>query len=1120
MKKISQCILALLTTLMLAACGGGGEVTRDGSNSGGDSGNGGSDPVVTYSISLELADASGNPSSNLTSDTPLTLTATVTDQNGDVANNQLITFSLSNNGLAVFPDSSAGTALTNSDGVATIDLEVGEVSGSGMITASLASGETAQIGFNSSGMPAPPFSIALSFIDSVGTGSTELSVDNSLILTAVLTNDEGEAQSNTVINFDLSNSGLATFSNDTGTATTNSAGVAMITLSVGELSGSGTVTASIESGQSAQISFSSTGLPEFDYAIALNLSDASGAESTQLAIDNSLILTATVTSESGAPIANQVVSFDISSDDLASFSNQSGTALTNGEGIAVITLNVGASSGSGFVSASIESGEAAQIGFMSEGIPEFNYTLALSLTDNTGAESNQLSGNNPLTLTAVVTDSYGEPLANSVVEFSFSAEGLAEFSNSAGTALTNTDGVATITILVGELSGSATVIATIESGEIAQIGFTSTGITSSNRQPAEISLYASALQLASSGSDEIELIALVKDANSVLLENVDVTFSVSSNAEVELQLVQATTAEDGTARAILTSQNNAGNRSFEVSAQAGGFSDVVEIEVDGTEVVINGPSSLVLNDTADYTLRIQDSDGNAISNQEITLITTGGSLSSNTVTTENGQASVTYTATQSGSVTITAQVPQLNTETSISVTVQEDEFVFIDTVTPVESQICNAHDEREFENIPECEINVATDITVNWQKDGLPNTAANVTFSASRGEISSNTTVATDSEGNATFTITSNNAGRSSITATGFDENGNVEVTARMEIEFIATVPYVIQVDASPDILGPDGQTSTITALVRDQDRNLVKNAVITFNVNDSSTGTLSPSQATTDSNGIASTVFTSGAVNSLEAIVITAKSLEDENVSGDVTMTVGNRAFDISMGTGNVISSPDNSTYLKEFAVFVSDSAGQPVPNVDLTASLSPLRYAEEYAYRKGRWFWDEDSSLWFVGYSYKNDDGNTEIRSGFTEYCINEDINNDGILDLLPVDGDTGVQGEDDDGDGYLTPGIIGTLTFSGDAVTDENGQATLELRYPKEYGMFYTGVLTVYGQSTGSEARTSTIYRYSVAGIDISDETVQPPNSPWGVGTPYGATHEDYEGTTSNCTVADDY
>ena len=122
-------------------------------------------------------------------------------------------------------------------------------------------------------------------------------------------------------------------------------------------------------------------------------------------------------------------------------------------------------------------------------------------------------------------------------------------------------------------------------------------------------------------------------------------------------------------------------------------------------------------------------------------------------------------------------------------------------------------------------------------------------------------------------------------------------VSALTQIEFIATEPDTLIADASPDILGPDGQTSTISAVVRDINGNLVKNSVVNFSVSDVSTGFVSPSQATTDSKGIATTVFTSGSVSSEDDVVVTASVADDSAIFDDVFLTVGSRAFDIVIG-------------------------------------------------------------------------------------------------------------------------------------------------------------------------------------------------------------------------------
>ena len=86
---------------------------------------------------------------------------------------------------------------------------------------------------------------------------------------------------------------------------------------------------------------------------------------------------------------------------------------------------------------------------------------------------------------------------------------------------------------------------------------------------------------------------------------------------------------------------------------------------------------------------------------------------------------------------------------------------------------------------------------------------------------------------------------------------------------------------------------------------------------------------------------------------------------------------------------------------------------------------------------------------------------------------------------------------GDDQLTPGIVGTVTLSNNGVTDENGYAELEYRYPESYAVWYFAEVSVFGQSTGSEAQASMKYRLEILADDITDEGTSPPENPFGVG-----------------------
>ncbi len=795
------------------------------------------------------------------------------------------------------------------------------------------------------------------------------------------------------------------------------------------------------------------------YSIALTLENESGASDNSLSEDNSLFVVATVSDQDGNPHADALLTFTLSNEQLAEFGNDTGTARTNSNGVARLRLNASTASGDGEITAALGSGETGTTTFSATAVTSTDPTtisVSLALQNAAGEADNSLSSSNALVALATVTNSEGEPQADLLLTFSLSNDDLATFSNDTATALTNAEGVASIGMSVGSASGDGEVTATLSTGEADSTTFSSTGSTTVSEEPASLELYANSIQLASSGSDEVELIALVKNEQSVLMEGVEVSFSAASGDGVELQLTQPETAADGTARAILTSQNDASNRTVTITAGAGSLTQTVEITIAGTEVTINGASSVILNDSVDYTIRVQDSDGTSILNQDVVLSAVNGTLSSTTVNTgANGQATVSYTASTSGEDTITAAA--LNAETSFTVQVQQDEFNFVNLPT---------------EEVP---LGQTQTITVQWRQDNTPVVGQNVTFSASRGVIAGNATVVTDAEGQASIDISANNAGISSITASASDGSGNVLVSALTQIEFIATTPHTLIADASPDIIGPDGQTSTISAVVRDVDGNLVKNSVVNFSVSDVSTGFVSPSQATTDSKGIATTVFTSGSVSTQDAVVVTAFVADDPAIDDEVVLTVGARAFDISLGTGNELEEATSTSYLKRFGVFVSDSAGQPVSGVNLTASVAPVKYVNGGEYRTGFWVFDDDASQW-VAIVNQN--------------CETEDVNDNGILDTTPRD-------EDTNEDGMLTPGLIGTIAFAnGAAVTDENGYAELEYRYPRSYAIWYDAVISVFGQSTGSEASAKMRYTLSISADDVTDEGASPPDNPFGV------------------------
>lgn len=718
------------------------------------------------------------------------------------------------------------------------------------------------------------------------------------------------------------------------------------------------------------------------------------------------------------------------------------------------------------------------------------FSITLSMTDAGGNTLTQLSDGSPITLSARVENSSGTVQQGVVVTFVLSQVELATFNNDTGTALTNDQGIASLQMTVGSLSGSGTVTASTTNSPNVTMGFESTGTR--QQVPFSLEIFGSATQLASSGGDEIELIAVVKNEQNILLPNIAVSFAADEDASIAN--VDAVTQADGTARARLSTQNNKRNRDITVTASTSALQETLTVKVVGTEININGSGSVIINDTTPITIVLSDSDGNGIANQEVVVTTQDGLLNINNEpgeqsvsidTSQNGQATINFSASVGGDATITATALEISRDYEI--TVQQDAFSFIDL--PTQS----------------VELNTPTPIKLSWQKNGVPFPNGTVTLTSSRGQFSVNgaasNTVTTDSAGIATLSIQSEFAGPTSISAIGSDGNANNEVvTARAEIEFIATTVNNVFVDATPDLIGPEGQTSTITALLRDGSGNLVKDKVVNFSLeSDASGGSISPNSATTDSNGIASTVYTSNAVSGNNGVQIRAES---DGVSDFTLLTVGDRAFDISLGTGSIIEIPDSSTYMKEFAIFVTDSSGRPVEDVELTATVTPVL---REAYYKGSWIWDEVNRF----YTTVNPDGSSRI----TATCVSEDLNQNGRLDLSEDANGNGVldAGEDADGDGQLdldedvngdgqlTPGNVATINFKDNITrTNDFGQATVQVRYPKEFGRWTNVEVAVFGQSSGSESMQSQEFRLSVAASDLTTQAIPPRNSPFGQST----------------------
>lgn len=584
-----------------------------------------------------------------------------------------------------------------------------------------------------------------------------------------------------------------------------------------------------------------------------------------------------------------------------------------------------------------------------------------------------------------------------------------------------------------------------------------------------IQVIASSTQLASdqSGASNVDIIAIVRDSQNNVMADVPVSLSATSGL---LLNVQGTTDDNGQARADLTNGLNPQNRTITVTATAGGVTETVDVDVVGTTLVISGPTALALNNTGDYTAVLKDSEGAGISGKTVTFTSANGNALSaaSAVTNSAGTVSVTLTAGTAGagnSDTLTASV--LGLSATVDISISGDAFGFISPDAGTEIVL----------GIPQV-------VQVRWLQNGVEVPDGSVVqFSSTRGNVSGVTTTV---DGVAQATITSSTAGSAVVTA----RDPVSDTTTTLNIEFVATVPATLDLQASSFTVAVGAQTA-LTAVVRDANQQLVKNALVQFQViSDTSGGGVSPGTDLTDSLGVAQSVYTAGPSSTAQNGVEIRAYIGDSNspdAVDTVQLTVAQQALFISLGTGNDLFEPTTATFAKEWAIVVTDSVGNAVANKAVQVSLSSLDY------RKG---------------AMRLVDGVGWVLVESTDFirCPDEDLDRNGILNL----------GEDLNSSGTLEAGNVATVAAvpsgapagnpcgsagaggtSASVTTNSQGLARVCVIYPQDYNLWVKAEIKAQASVSGTEFAKTRNFVLDAKAQDLGNENASPPGqvSPFG-------------------------
>lgn len=586
---------------------------------------------------------------------------------------------------------------------------------------------------------------------------------------------------------------------------------------------------------------------------------------------------------------------------------------------------------------------------------------------------------------------------------------------------------------------------------------------------SSVSLLLEAPTIASAGGST-GLTALVTDAANKALAGAAVSFSADSGV---IEGVDSVTDKNGRARAVLGAGASSSNRAIRVVVTVGSKSASASVDVGGTTLAISGPATLNSGQSADVGVTLRDSAGKPLAGAAIVYASaSGNTLTAKSGATTNAQGQLVFSvlAARAGidSISVTAQGASATLALTVAAAAPANGLSLLPAV---------GLDASGAEVIKEVATGACQPVDLRYDKAG-----ATATLSTSRGRLYSDDACAVPLSAALAMIdgvfprsyIQSANTGIATLVAT----LGAGGVTAQTRLEFIAplTANARLSLQAELPIIA-SAERSVLRAVVRDGSaaNNLVKGATVRFSIlNDASGGVLlQPASVASGSDGVAQATYVAGAADSGNNGVLIQASIGGAPATAEVRLTVAKKALSIQFGTGNKVTEYSASLLQKEFAVLVSDAAGNAVPGVTVSASAWSLQYA------KGHYNWAPDK--------VDAPDVGSWLMTLPIYYCANEDLLRNGIYDAA----------FDINGNGVLDPGI--PLTVSNGAKTDALGLSSVTLNYPRSYGSWVQVELTVRGNVAGTEAASSARLWLPTVAQDFSSRKLIPPGqvSPYGEG-----------------------
>ena len=323
-------------------------------------------------------------------------------------------------------------------------------------------------------------------------------------------------------------------------------------------------------------------------------------------------------------------------------------------------------------------------------------TTADSITVTLALSNVNVTEQSPATITATVMEG-GATKEGIVVTFSTT---LGNFIPVAGTALTNSNGVASLVLNSGDVSGAGVVTATLPTGEEGAIGFTTEVASSSievrlgNGTSADFTVGVANVSLdqISAGGTSVVSVSLVDEQGELYTETVELKFSSRCTEDGTATLNPTVTTSNGTASSTYLAKGCVGEDTIQVNATVGGVNlsamgmvSVLQAEVGSIifkslstkHIAIQGAGSIERPESSTIFFQVLDTNGNPINGKDVSFtlsaISGGITLDPSIATTDSD--GIAQTVVNSGAVSRPVSVTASIDDTSPVISTSSSELI-------------------------------------------------------------------------------------------------------------------------------------------------------------------------------------------------------------------------------------------------------------------------------------------------------------------------------------------------------------------------------------------------------------------------------------------------------------